>query len=170
MTNTKTEQKITEIVNNLETEKIYVPPFGYFIKEKLMETYLKDLKSIATEELSELSDIKNMKEQIILDAQADGERIRQEARSEVERQDVVLQAREVAKEVIQKSQSKAESTLLEAKELRNQLIVNTHKYVDNLFDDLEKELVEKKEKISSNREVLRSSLDKKMELMQESPN
>lgn len=167
MNNTKTEQKILEIEAHLETETKYVPPFGSFVKRKQMEEYLEDLKEAIADDLSELNEIKEMRERIILEAQEEADRIRQEVRAEIEQQDIALQAREIAREIIQTAQERAETVLSEAKELRNQLIVNSHKYVDTLFDSFEKELLETQEKIADNREQLRSSLEKKMELMQE---
>lgn len=167
MTNTKTEQKILEIEAHLETEKLYLPPFGTFVKKKQMEEYLADLKEELKEDLKELNNIKETREMIILEAQEEADRVRQEVREEIERQDIALQAREIAREIIQKAQEKAETILVEAKGLRNQLIVNSHKYVDTLFDSFEKELMETQEKIGENREQLRASLEKKMELMQE---
>lgn len=169
MTNTtRSEQKIKEIQAHLETEKIHIPPFGNFIKIKQMDEFLTELKSEVIEDLSELHNIQQMKERIILEAQEEADRIRQEVRAEIERQDIVMQARDISRDMIQKSQTKAESILVEAKELRKQLIVNSHKYVDNLFSDFEKDLVETQQKITENREQLRINLDNKMEMMQES--
>lgn len=166
MNNTKTEQKILEIEAHLETEaKNYI--FGAFVNKKQMEEYLEELKETIAEDLSELNEIKEMRERIILEAQEEADRIRQQVRAEIEQQDIALQAREIAREIIQTAQERAETVLSEAKELRNQLIVNSHKYVDTLFDSFEKELLETQEKIAENREQLRSSLEKKMELMHE---
>lgn len=165
MTITRSEQKIIEIESYLETEKIHLPPLGAFVKKKKMDEFLNELKAEVFEDLSELNDIKQMKERIILEAQEEADRIRQELRMEIERQDIAIQAREISRDMIQKAQTKAESILVEAKELRNQLIVNSHKYVDNLMADFEKDLVETQEKMTQNREQLRSSLDNKMEMM-----
>lgn len=167
MTNTKTEQKILEIEAHLENEKFFLPPFGTFVKKKQMEEYLAELKEEVQEDLQELNNIRETRETIILEAQEEADRIRQELREEIENQDIALQAREIAREIIQKSQEKAEFILLEAKKLRGDLIINSHKYVDNLFEDFEKELLDTQDKILKNREELRTSLDKKMELMQE---
>lgn len=166
MNNTKTEQKILEIEAHLETEA-RMSFFGSVINKKQIEEHLEDLKEAIAEDLSELNEIKEMRERIILEAQEEADRARQLARAEIEQQDIVLQAREMAREIIQTAQERAETVLSEAKELRNQLIVNSHKYVDTLFDSFEKELIETQEKIADNREQLRTSLEKKMELMKE---
>lgn len=169
-TKTKTEQKILEIQAHIETEAKFVPPFGTYINKKQMEEHLIDLKEAIKEDLTELNEMKETREKIILEAQEQADKIRIDVREEIERQDIALQARDVAKEIIVKAQSHAATILSEAKELRNQLIVNSHKYVDTLFDGTEKELIDIQEKINENREKLRISLEKKMDLMQESNN
>lgn len=164
----KTEEKIVDFEAYIESEKLFLPPMGTYVKKKQIDKYLSELKEHLDSDFSELHSLMATKEQIILEAQQEADRIRQHARMEVERQDIVIQARDMARDMIQKAQVKAETMLSEAKELRNQLIVNSHKYVDNVLDDMEKELITKQDQISANREQFRNSLDKKMDLMQQS--
>lgn len=164
----KTEEKIVDFEAYIESENLYLPPMGAYVKKKQIDKYLSELKEHLHSDFNELHSLMATKEQIILEAQQEADRIRQHARMEVERQDIVLQARDMARDMIQKAQVKAETMLSEAKELRNQLIVNSHKYVDNVLDDMEKELITKQDLISANREQFRNSLDKKMDLMQQS--
>ena len=119
------------------------------------------------EDLDELNKIKERETKILEEAQAEAEHIRKRAREEVENQDIAKHAREYAKEIMQKAQKKAQNMLDEAQDLRNQLVVNSHKYVDTLFDDYEKQLIEQQQTINHNRDQIRLSLEKKMEVMQQ---
>ena len=181
MTQTKTELKISDIEVFAETEKFFIPPAGAFVKRKKLLQLLDELKEAFNDDLKELREINRDKEKIINDAHDEARRIKQKAISEMENQDIVKRATAYATELAQKANEKAERTINEAKEqsekllneakdLRNQLIINSHRYVDTLFEDLEKELVKRQEELSVNREQLRLSLEKKMELMKKLSN
>lgn len=158
----KSEKVILAMEALLTSNSIYIPFLGSHVKKNLLEDYLADLKQTLKEDFNDLNDIHALKEQIILDAQQEADIIRQKARNEVEEQDIVETSHEYAKQILQRAKEEADAILTDASELRNDLIINTHKYCDSLIDSLSNDLNIFQNSIHDTRNELRITLDTKI--------
>lgn len=169
ISNIKSEKVILEIESVLISNTFWSPFAGRSVKKSHLEDYLTELKQTIKEDFNDLNNIHALKEQIILDAQQEADSIRQAARDEVEKQDIAVSANEYAKQILSRAKEEAEAILNEASQLRNDLIINTHKYCDNLLESVETEVGKFHSTLNDSRSELRLMLDNKIGKLQNDP-
>lgn len=85
-------------------------------------------------------------------------------------QDIAKQAEDYARDLVLSAQEEVKDKLKKASDLRQKMIISNHKYLENLYDEMEKQLKEHQQILAENREELRHYLHKKMEMMEKLPN
>lgn len=161
-TSIKSEKVIMEIEAMMTSNSSWVLFMGNVIKQDTLAGFISELKQTIKEDFNDLNDISTLREQIILDAQQEADAIRQAARDEISQMEPIVAAELLAKQIIMDAKETANRTIEEGTSLRNDLIINAHKYCDNLFESIETQLSSQLSTLSENRAEFRSMLDSKI--------
>lgn len=156
-TNEIYKSKIDEKINEIEGYLEYcsdIPLWGTVVKSNEIKKHIAELKKFAYQEMEESRRIKTLEEKILSDAKAEAQTIVDQAKESVKRMDAVKQANDLANQIIHEARSKAETMLTDAKLLQNHLIDSSHKHVDDMFNEAEREFEEYISKIKTNRNEL----------------
>jgi vacuolar-type H+-ATPase subunit H len=133
------EQKLQEMMYYF-MHQTDIPFLGTLVSTKKMETFFEELKATIIGDLDESKRIQEVRARILQDAKKEADDIVRRARDEVEKVDVMQQAREYARDIVQEAQRNAEGMLQEAQEIQYQLVLKGHEYLDHLFEGMENRL------------------------------
>lgn len=139
--------------------------FGTFVKSTILNRHLNELKNIIEEQLLHANSILEQEQTIIRQARLQAKEIVESAKDEVMNQDIAQQAENYARDLVLKAQEEAKEKIKNASDLRQKMLINSHKYLENLFTEMEQQLLEQRQIISDNRDEIRDSLQKKIDLM-----
>lgn len=159
--------KLKEIKGFIDTGKTAV--FGTIINTSKLNVHLDELKQIVEEQLNEATSIISREQSIIQEAHEEATRIIEDAQVQVMNQDIAHQAEEYARDLVFQAQEEAKEKIRKANDIRQKMLISSHKYLENLFDELQKQLEEQQEIIAGNRDDIRQSLQKKLEILDTLP-
>jgi L-ascorbate metabolism protein UlaG (beta-lactamase superfamily) len=142
----------------------YIPTIS-FVKTAELKKHVDKLDKAVASVIENSEKVNTEKEKILQEAREEAQQLLLATRRKIEQQDVVQQAHAYAKQIVLEAQKKVQDLLVEGQEVQQQLILSSHKYVDHLFDNVDKHLEEKREKIAVNREELQRSLNERMNKM-----
>lgn len=162
------ETKIKEIIGFVDSGKAAL--VGTLVNTKAFNQHIEELKQIVEEQVKKADEIIADKERTLHNARLEAKEIIEEAKREVMSQDIAKQAEDYARDLVLSAQEEVKDKLKKASDLRQKMIISNHKYLENLYDEMEKQLKEHQQILAENREELRHYLHKKMEMMEKLPN
>lgn len=155
--------KLKEIEGFIDAGKTV--PFGTLVNTKAMNAHIEELKGIVSSQIKDAQAILSREAEIIQEAEEEARQIVERTKYEIMNQDIAHQAEDYARNLVAKAQEEAKDKIKNASDLRTKMLISSHKYLENLFDEMEQQLIETKNLIADNRDEIRDSLQKKIEMM-----
>lgn len=159
--------KLKEIKGYVDTGKTV--PFGTLINTGKLNAHLEELKEIVESQLKEAASIIEREEKIIQDAHAKAAEIIEEAQEQVMNQDIAHQAEEYARDLVFQAQEEAKEKIRKATDIRQKILISSHKYLENVFDEIQQQLAEQQQIIIENRDSIRESMQNKLDILETLP-
>lgn len=160
--------KIKEIEAFIDSGKATL--IGTVVNTKAINKHLEELKEIINTQLSQAQNVLDREQDILREAELEAESMIERTRREIMSQDIAQQAEDYARNIVLDAQDEVKEKITEARDLRQKMLISSHKYLENLFTDVEQQLIEQQRTIASNRDEIRDSLKKKIEMMDKLPN
>lgn len=151
----QTERKISEMLTIFRSTN---PVFGYsMVSKNELVSQLEEVLTMAKKEFEDSEQIKAMRNEILSEAKYEADEIVRRTREEIEKQDMIQQAHEYARNIAMDAEKKADNMILDAEEYKQTLMREGFVFVDQLMQDALETLSENKNALSSAQEQLMES-------------
>ncbi|QST03000.1 hypothetical protein IMZ31_20855 (plasmid) [Pontibacillus sp. ALD_SL1] len=161
MSKTKTEQVLEKMKASLDAER----SFGMYIKAKRFKELLMELETEFKSDFKDLADVYELRDQIVKErdrilreAEEEAELIRSRAENAVQEADIAKEAERYAHDIVIEAEKEVAEKQEEVDAYSKNVIVRTHRYLDQMLDTINKEFGEYQDKLHENRETLRKNL------------
>lgn len=138
---TKAVRKINEINTWMEYH-FEIPGVGTFLKPKVMKQHLNELAQIMEQDFEESNKIKELRAEILQQARHEADEIIRSAKEQIEKQDLIEQARNYAKQIADAAYKEANEIIEEAKQARHQMLIETYTTLDHVYTQTQKDLAQ----------------------------
>ena len=168
---TKAVRKINEIKAFVDYS-FHIPMAGTtLVNAKTMKEHLKELNDMMEQDFEESKKIKELRTEILQQARDEADEIIRRAKEEIEKQDLIEQARNYAKQIADAAYKEANSIIDEAKQARHQMLLETYSTLDSVYLQTQKDLTqaageiteqvaEKEQNVSQGRTRMHSELER----------
>jgi len=160
--NNTEKKKFDKIITDIETVLDCgwkVPPFGAVVSAKEIRKQLSTLQKAVNDSVEEAEHIMAVKEKILSDARAEAEEIVRRRQIEISKQPILKEAENIAKKMLLQAKEEAEKMVRQAQEFQQEVKERTYRYADMIFDELDKDINEKRRDIMQNRQQLKTLVE-----------
>lgn len=156
------KKRFDKIINDIEAELdigVKIPPFGSVVKTGKLNQQLQNLRKEVYIAIEEAQQIVAYKEKLLSEAHQKAEEIVRRRQMELSKVPVLKEAEEIAKSMLIQTKKETERMRKEARDFQEQVKERSYRYADMIYNELESKLSENHNRITRNREDLKTILE-----------
>lgn len=156
------KKKFDQVINEIETVidcGFKFPGLGVVVSPKEIRNNLHSLRKAVNSAVEEAEHIMAIKEKIIEEAKKEADEIVRRRQLEVTKEPIIKEAENIAKQILIQAKKEAEKMVKDAQVYEKEIRERSVRYAEVIFNELEKDINEKRKRVTRDRQELKMILE-----------